>query len=63
MKTHEPEPIDIKTTLHFSPVRSEQVFRIPCSCGWRGSWFGSLDYAESSYQRHAVKVGPLPVSA
>lgn len=60
--THEPE-IAIKTVLKFDPPSVKTLRRSTCSCGWRGPWYESPQIAEQSFQRHAVKVGPLPVSA
>lgn len=65
MIEHGRDGMDIKTILHFDGRPSERLVRIPCSCGWRGSWFSTIDQAEISFRRHMSNVvcGPVPVSA
>ena len=29
-----------------------ELLRFPCSCGWKGVWYASLDYAQGSHARH-----------
>ena len=50
---HEPKSTNFKWTLTLSePVRSIEVRRIPCSCGWEGDWCESVDTAVWSFNRH-----------
>lgn len=61
MTTHEPESWDRKVTLSFQePGASSVLIRIPCSCGWRGSWFADSDYAQRSFDRHVEQATAKP---
>ena len=31
---------------------AQQIHRVGCYCGWRGSWWSALDLATAAHKRH-----------
>lgn len=55
MATHIAQPIEAKHTLDFQLRTVTTLLRVPCECGWHGSWFGSSDHAQRSFDRHVAR--------
>jgi hypothetical protein len=48
---HEPGTVEARTAHEFGgkPI---VLLRVPCSCGWRGAWYGDPEYVARSFRRH-----------